>query len=96
MLKTLLNYSRNGIGINQFNSKDLAQFYRIFKSYLRYICDTIGADINTFETDNYKISALVLRKDKTFVRISVDDVRRAKNFNSIVIRTIPEQDNGPT
>lgn len=92
MLHTLIQQSHSSLAFNQFNSKDLAQFYRVFKSYLRYCCDTLKADIVSFDTGNYTITALVQRKDGTMVRLSVDDIRRSKNFNMILVRTIPKAD----
>lgn len=74
---------------NQYDTKVFSRFTREFKGYLRYICDTLKADIVSFEANNFKVSALVQRQDAQLVRIALDDVRRSKNFDFILLRTLP-------
>ena len=74
---------------NQYDTKVFSRFTREFKGYLRYICDTLKADIVSFEANNFKVSALVQRQDAQLVRIALDDVRRSRNFDFILLRTLP-------
>ncbi len=73
----------------QYDTQVFSRFTREFKGYLRYICDTLKADIISFEASNFNVSALVQRKDAQLVRIALDDVRRSRNFDFILLRTLP-------
>lgn len=92
MLSLMLQYKRTNLGIGQFDPRNFDKFSRDFKSYLRSVCEYIGATIVSYEADNFQVSTLVQRKDRLMVRVHLDDVRRAKNFDMILIRSIPRAD----
>lgn len=83
------HWKTNNLSINQHDPKIFDEFTREFKGYLRYICDNIKANLVSYEAKDFKVSALVQRKDAQLVRIALDDVRRARNLNFILLRTLP-------
>ena len=86
---TLTQWKAYNFSTTQHDTRVFSRFTREFKGYLRYICDTLKADIVSFEADNFKVSALVQRQDAQLVRIALDDVRRSRNFDFILLRTLP-------
>ncbi len=82
-------WKSHNFSTSQFDSKKFSQFTRELKGYLRFICDSIKAEIVSFEAGNYHVSAIVQRKDDQLIRINLSDVRRARNFDYISIQTIP-------
>ncbi len=82
-------WKRYNFSTTQFDTKVFAQFSVQYKGYLRYICDTLKADLVSYEADNFTVSALVQRQDAQLVRIELSDVRRSRNFDFIMLRTIP-------
>lgn len=82
-------WKAHNFSTTQYDTKVFSRFAREFKGYLRYICDTLKADIVSYESDNFSVTALVQRKDAQLVRIVLSDVRRSRNFNFILLRTLP-------
>ena len=59
---------------------------------MRNICESIKAELVSYDTGNFTVSIIMRRKDAQMVKIELSDVRRSKNFDMVLIRTFPGGD----
>jgi hypothetical protein len=85
----ITKWKSQNFSTSQFDSTKFAQFSRELKWYLRFICDSIKAEIVSYEAGNFIVTAIVQRKDGQLVRVTLSDVRRSRNFDFILLSTIP-------